>query len=469
MPVTALVCPHCEKPVEIQVAGVTRSRPCPECGEMLMLQVAEKGKKARRRALLMGGTVPEVPVERTISLPIDKLPPELPPESASTPPALASTRIVESEAPPPASPKSQRTAAFGGSIASRNGPSVADEEESRPPTTGSLPRPLVLEPSHEPQVLAGDAFDRMRMDPEVKEFRRRLITGTSFVAVILVIVILVNWLAGGSLEEAPAKASTAATEDGAPAVTAPEHDEPPPVPAGTLVFKAPGRGEFQRVEASGTGLSSSQMSMEASLSAQVLRQFLAAPTWKERLAWCRPLPGLEEQMQAFYAAHADGPVPFDNIIESREADGGFFQHTVVFEGGGRRQAHVQQTPKGARVDWASFVGAGEMNWSDLLAQRPAVETLVRVMVKEGFYYENQFGSPRILKCLELRNIAEPGAPMIHGYVDRNSSVALKIEAWQRQAEGVELPMVLRLKYPVDSRSDRQVWVADAICKGWLVE
>lgn len=440
---------------------------------MLMLQVAEKGKKARRRALLMGGTLPEVPVERTISLPIDKLPPE-PPETASTPP-LASAPIIESEALPPAASKSQRATAFTPSRSAEAptlaaGPGLIDaDEEARPPTTGSLPRPLVLEPSHEPQVLAGDAFDRMRMDPEVKEFRRRLITGTSFVAVILVIVILVNWLAGGSLEEAPAKASTAATEDGAPAVTAPEHDEPPPVPAGTLVFKAPGRGEFQRVEASGTGLSSSQMSMEASLSAQVLRQFLAAPTWKERLAWCRPLPGLEEQMQAFYAAHADGPVPFDNIIESREVDGGFFQHTVVFEGGGRRQAHVQQTPKGARVDWASFVGAGEMNWSDLLAQRPAAETLVRVMVKEGFYYENQFGSPRILKCLELRNVAEPGAPMIHGYVDRNSSVALKIEAWQRQAEGVDLPMVLRLKYPVDSRSDRQVWVADAICKGWLVE
>lgn len=53
MPVVSLVCPHCESPVEIQISAVTRSRHCPHCGKTLMLQVAEKGTGALRKALLV--------------------------------------------------------------------------------------------------------------------------------------------------------------------------------------------------------------------------------------------------------------------------------------------------------------------------------------------------------------------------------------------------------------------------------
>lgn len=53
MPVVSLICPHCETPVEIQITAVTRSRHCPDCGKTLMLQVAEKGTGALRKALLV--------------------------------------------------------------------------------------------------------------------------------------------------------------------------------------------------------------------------------------------------------------------------------------------------------------------------------------------------------------------------------------------------------------------------------
>ena len=109
MPATTLVCPHCEKTVEIQASTVTRSRPCPECGEIVMLQMAEKSTKTKRRALLMGQNEPPAPV---------------------TPP---------------------QTKAFD-----------------------------------EPQPLPGDAFERMRMDPEIHQFRRRLVIGAVFVTVIVV-------------------------------------------------------------------------------------------------------------------------------------------------------------------------------------------------------------------------------------------------------------------------------------------
>ncbi|HYF36077.1 MAG TPA: hypothetical protein VD994_12355, partial [Prosthecobacter sp.] len=62
-----VLCPHCEKLVEIQVAAVTRSRACPACGEVLVLQVAEKSGTAKRKALLVA---PTPPVDETNAEPL---------------------------------------------------------------------------------------------------------------------------------------------------------------------------------------------------------------------------------------------------------------------------------------------------------------------------------------------------------------------------------------------------------------
>jgi hypothetical protein len=467
MAVASLVCPHCEKPVEVQVSGVTRSRACPACGEMLMLQVAEKkGKKTKRRALLMGTAVPEVPTTSTINLPqakVEEIKPAPAPKGeseASGQPATA--KIVESGPPPPPAAKTQRSIAFQSATAPRDEPETGNKRDSATsaqpgedhvPTTGSLPRPMVLEPSVEPRVLGGDAFDRMRMDPEVKEFRRRFITGTTIVASIVIVLIVIHFITGNNTPETP-QSSTKPPDQAA--VLEPEEAGPPPVPDGSLVFKAPGTSDFQRIEMSTTPsiVSSNQLSLDASLSVEVLRKFLAASTWKERMGWARSTPGLEDRMKAFYATHADGATPVDNIVESRSTQKGFFEHTVIFEGGGRRLAYVEKTPNGPRVDWASFVGAGDMDWSEFLKQRPITPALMRVIVSEGFFYENQFGSPRLLKCLELRPISEPGAPMIHGYIERSSELTRRIEFWLKESQGNPVALILRLKYPADSRSDK---------------
>lgn len=457
MPAVSLVCPHCEKPVEVQVTGVTRSRPCPECGEMLMLQVAEKNKKAKRRALLMGGAVPETPAETTLQIPSRNLPPEDPKPSA------ASAKIENSDVPPPPAAKfSSLPQPPGATLEAVNAP---EPEEPRPPT-GSHARTLNFVPSHEPQVLPGDAFDRMRMDPEIKEFRKRLIVGTVVVIGCIALAFVIRGLtSGGSVAVKPD--ADRPSEAPAPAMIEDE-PAPAPVPDGSLVFKATGKQDFAKATTASHSPSpvSSQLSMDLALSLEALRKFLAAPNWKERLAWSRPVNGLEERMAAFYAKNADGPVAHDNIVESKEASGGFFEHTVVLEGGGRRTALVEQTPKGPRVDWAAFVGAGDMGWTEFMTEKPAEPMTMRVMVSDGFYYENQFGSPRLLKCLELRSISEPGAPMIHGYLERDSTASQQIEFWLKQSEGAALPLTLRLKFPLNAPSSKQVWVADIVRQGW---
>jgi hypothetical protein len=52
MPLTELVCPHCESIVEVQVTSVTRSRECPRCKRVIVLQFATRVTGSKRKALL---------------------------------------------------------------------------------------------------------------------------------------------------------------------------------------------------------------------------------------------------------------------------------------------------------------------------------------------------------------------------------------------------------------------------------
>ena len=113
MPAISLVCPHCEKPVNVQVTAVTRSRPCPHCDATLLLQVAE-GTGVKRKALL---------------------------------------------------------------VAPKQG-AVIPQAEAVQPTA---------------EVLAGDPFERMRMDPQLQRMRTRLWTGVALMACGIAVVTGLRW------------------------------------------------------------------------------------------------------------------------------------------------------------------------------------------------------------------------------------------------------------------------------------
>ena len=473
MPAVSLICPHCEKPVEIQVAGVTRTRPCPECGETLVLQMAEKNTKARRRALLMGGAVPETPKDRPLNLPQPKQtvsaarigPTDAPPPPAAKLQAAASDSAAKPE------PAAKKTAAAGPPAEPATAPEKAKPGTKEPPAgdssnppTDSITRSLNFMPSHEPQVLPGDAFERMRMDPEIKEFRKKLILGAGLVASGILLVVVLSQFTTGSSTRPPAPPPPAS--ESTPAVLS-EEPVPPPVPEGSLVFKPTGQKDFTSSKGS-LSPAPTVKNLETSLSIEALRKFLAAPDWKQRKAWCRDVPDLEKQMSAFYATHADAAIPVENIIEAQTLENGFYKHTVVFEGGGRRSAYVQPTPAGPRVDWASFTGAGEMGWEALQKERPATPVLLRVMVGDAFYYENQFGNPGLLKCVKLTSVADPGAPPLHAYCDRSSELCQQIEFLQRRhGKDVPFPLIMRVKYPLNSPVGTQVWITEIVAEGWL--
>lgn len=393
MPATTLVCPHCEKTVEIQVSSVTRSRPCPECGQMVMLQMAEKTTKTKRRALLM----------------------------------------------------------------TQNEPAAA-------PTSSP-----VLEPAHEPQPLPGDAFDRMRMDPEIKNFQRRLMIGAAVVGFI--VVLMVVWsLAPSKAKPVNPPGSQQAHQDKAPPPQAamsmiPPEDPLQQVNSGNLVFRPPGKNDLTTATALPTIPGGDLAKLAAA--EETLTKFLQAPNWKQRVLLSRDRLRVAQLMSIYYSKNADGPIEFDSIVEATEISPKFSEHVVVFEGGGRRLATVEHTPAGPLVDWEAFVGAGEMAWSDFLELRQAAPTLFRVLVSPAGHFENQFGDPAVLNCYSLRNISEPGAKVVYGYADKSGPLAKELDYRLQQSADATVPMILKLKFPADAPVDFQVWISHFVQSGWV--
>ncbi len=398
MPATTLVCPHCEKTVEIQVSSVTRSRPCPECGQMVMLQMAEKTTKTKRRALLMTQNEP-----------------------GSAP--LSSTPVFQ-----------------------------------------------------EPQPLPGDAFDRMRLDPEIQLFRRRLMIGAGTVGIIVILMMVWSlWLSPPQpveqLESKQAEADVSPSLKDGKTVLPPGTSMMPPeepmlqVNSGNLVFRPPGSEGLKTATALPTTPGGDLAKLAAA--EETLIKFLQTSDWRQRVLLVRDQPRVGRLMSTYYAKNADGPIAFDSIVEATEVTPKFSQHVVVFEGGGRRTATIEHTSSGPRVDWESFVGAGEMGWSDFLDLKLAAPTLFRVLVSPAGHFENKFGDPDVLQCYSLRNISEPGAKVVYGYVEKGSALAKALDYQLQLSEDATVAMILRLKFPPDAPVDFQVWIHQFVQAGWV--
>jgi len=161
MPFIRFICPHCEKPAEVQATAVTRSRPCPHCAETVVLQVASKvpGRGlVKRRAVLVD---------------------------------------------PPAEPGAK-------ALTVKAGP-------SEPPPASPAPLPVMVGPAYDPVGLEGDVIERLKLDPEVVETRRRLTRGVVLVAVCIVTALVLDRISPWSLREKfPAQEAPAAASPKAP-------------------------------------------------------------------------------------------------------------------------------------------------------------------------------------------------------------------------------------------------------------
>ena len=403
MPVARFVCPYCEKPAEVQVTSVTRSRPCPHCSKGVVIQVAARDRKGKHRALL---------------------------------------------------------------IAPSGQPIVVDEAELH-----SKPMPG---PAYEPMPLEGEVFERMKMDPEIRRFRRRLYIGVAAVAALIIAVSFWSSLVPqgepvvvDSPSSAPADESKpdAGAEPKAPVSIQPGLTARPTAANGVLTFHTTG-GSSQPVTTPGSTGDSSRLILS------VVEKLLRADHVDILLETVAARQSIEPAVRRHVAAHGVHPVDYRSMQVAPAAqvlEGCDAKVVIDLKDGSRRDAHIIMENAVPRVDWPSFVALSEMEWSKFMADAPSNPILFRVLAGEGDRFENAFSERTAVRCLKLQDPNNAAGPPLFAYVEKASNVGEELDFVLRQSTERPVRLTLRLRFPADPLSHDQVWIDSMVASGWVID
>lgn len=384
MPAAKVTCPHCETPVEIQVTAVTRSRPCPQCGQSIMLQVAGRTSRLKHKALLMAPT---------------------------------------------------------------------------PPTDNQLPKPDLSESS---PMVPGDAFERMCLDPELIRTRRQLTMGVASVCVCIVIAAVLHFRQPPPrpMEPAAPAVAVAATE---PSTTpAPVRTGmPSPLMGGAgAPAGVPNRISFRPANREEKGRAADE-------SQSVLEQFLSAATVDEKLVLVNDSIQVEPAMRAYYQTHQVGALSYSHIERQVISGGSFSEFRVVMRDGTKKFAAVVTTPEGPRVDWASFVALGDLEWEQMRQKRPAKPVLMRVLASAANHFTGAFSDSEKLSCVRFVPAGNPSASPVYGYIPTGSDLGRQILTWLASGGSDPVPLTVKLCYPEGAVSHDQAWISEVVVPGWV--
>ena len=201
-----------------------------------------------------------------------------------------------------------------------------------------------------------------------------------------------------------------------------------------------------------------------------LTKFLKASSVGQRLEFVADQSTIEARFRAFYQKGGDGPVTYVSIGDAEiVGNGSVSEHDVVLADGRVWRASVMKASDGRYlVDWPSFVAEGDMDWLDLMAQKVSQPVMLRVAVEQGEFFGGDFSDAKWLLCVKLTHPAQPGAPPIFAYVERQSVLGREMDYWIKLGEHQAMPLTVRVKYPQIASADNQVWLSDLVAPGWVL-
>lgn len=359
MPSVLFQCPHCEKHAEVQVTSVTRSRPCPYCGEAVLLQMGTKDN--RRRALLVGA--PEI------------------------------------------------------------APGVVDKP---------------LAPAYEPQSLEGEVFERMKMDPELRAFRNRLLTGVAVMVGLVIITVVMNvWLMPAPVE-IPGMMVTglAKTEEG-----------------GELVL-----GSVEPAVASVSPTEAAQITVRRFFAAQSVDVWLELVDEPQRWAAAIKRHVLIKSLK---------PLPVLGVtVEPAGKAGDAMRVHATLLGGDKAEVYVLWKGQKALVDWPSFAGWSALSWDELIAQAPLQAVTLRVLAAPAERYEGEFADSGSLICVKLMDPLRSDSPPLFAYATRSSKEGQRVKALLGESPGIVTKLMLAVRFPANPASKDQLWIDEVVAEGW---
>lgn len=392
-------------------------------------------------------------------------------------------------------------------------------------------------PVDEPQPLPGDAFERMRADPELMAIKKRLALSAAVVLGLVAVATIIHWnyenwfpqatstIPMPVADDAPVVSSTSVARQtriaSAPRpekkptrldFTAPDRPEEPRitsapsvanpasqaapqlgarypipgansnrVPAISPADRAPATlgGRFGDGVISGLPRALFRVTTKSTpmvadhdvgKAKAALIGFLKASNVNQRLQFVCDRAVVEPRMRTYYEKRGDGPVGFERIADSAVVgNGSTSEHDIMLAGGWMHRATVIKGIDGSYlVDWPSFVLESEMDWLEFMEKKPTRPVLFRVTAETGNFFGSDFSDPKWLMCIKLQNPANPDAPAIYAYVERQSVLGRETEYWMRLSEGQAMPMTIRLRFPPVATLSNQAWLTDLVAVGWVV-
>ncbi|MDB6117821.1 MAG: hypothetical protein JWO08_1602 [Verrucomicrobiaceae bacterium] len=349
---------------------------------------------------------------------------------------------------------------------SKDEPLPVGAQEHMPGTPAYLPKPL-----------EGDAFERMKADPEIHAIRKQLISGFLVLGMLIAGAIVWHFVEDNALEGQNTPSVAAAEtqpavilQPSAPVVSSTLGEgmtNPTATKNGSLTFLTAGGTVHSAPLAPAMAVSQDK----AEQARKVLLAFLSADSVDSLLITVAYRPIVEAQLRAYYAEHplvalrATEIVPVENPL----APANSMTMQVTLSSGRRVQAVVlAPDDRHLGVDWPSFVALSDMEWSQFITSKPTTATLFRVLAEPGDWYANGFGDSSKLCCLKLISPSDPLAEPFFAYTDRQGALGQQMDSLLRGRSG-PVPLTLRLKFTTYNEADNQGLLDSLVGSSWVIQ
>lgn len=148
---------------------------------------------------------------------------------------------------------------------------------------------------------------------------------------------------------------------------------------------------------------------------------------------------------------------------------GYIGFRVRLGDGTERMIGLERRTEGYRVDWPSFAIHHEREWQQFVNNRITNPTLVRVLAAPVDYYNFEFSDADVYFCLRLENGRDRlGDEPLYGYISRDHEQFPKLLELVEMAAGTDLPLVLRIKFPLLPSAPNQVEITELVSNGWML-
>jgi hypothetical protein len=220
----------------------------------------------------------------------------------------------------------------------------------------------------------------------------------------------------------------------------------------------------------------------------VVENYRALRDWRAQAKLVYAPERAEPRMKAYYEDRKGRDPLLGDILSAQMIKGGGFSELLLIFAcpervSGTLNAYFDLSPDGSvTLDWESYVGYGDVSWTQLKDERSALPRTMRVFAKASDYYNYEFSDKNVWQAVKLRS--SNGAHSVIGYVRKEDAIGLAISNLigvflpHRLAEephmpplaipGTEVAITVKLSYPASAESDQCVEIKDLVTNRWLL-